>query len=140
VPLEGQPPNRGAIEVKGTGDDMFTTAQSEQVARYAERYGRVLVTNLRDFVLVEWNTAKGEAQPLESCQLAINEASFWAKAAQPRKFADEAGEGLAEFLQRVMLHSAAIAEPKDVAWWLASYARTARLRLEHRDLPALGAR
>jgi len=51
-PLPGQLPARGAIEVKGTSDDAFAVAKSEQVARYVERYGLVLVTNLRDFVLV----------------------------------------------------------------------------------------
>ena len=51
-PLAGQLPARGAIEVKGTSDDAFAVAESEQVARYVERYGLVLVTNLRDFVLV----------------------------------------------------------------------------------------
>ena len=48
-PLQGQLPARGAIEVKGTADDAFAVAASEQVARYVERYGLVLVTNLRDF-------------------------------------------------------------------------------------------
>jgi hypothetical protein len=44
-PLQGQLPARGAIEVKGASDDAFAVAQSEQVARYVERYGLVLVTN-----------------------------------------------------------------------------------------------
>jgi len=136
APLEGQPPARGAIEVKGTGDDVFAIAASEQVARYVERYGLVLVTNLRDFVLVEQGPG-GEPRTLESCQLAKNEAAFWGRVAQPRVFAEQASEGLTEFLRRVMLHSAPLADPKDVAWFLASYARTARLRLEHRELPAL---
>ncbi|MDP2232453.1 MAG: N-6 DNA methylase, partial [Actinomycetota bacterium] len=49
-----------------------------------------------------------------------------------------ASEGLTEFLRRVLLHNAPLSDPKDIAWFLASYARTARLRLESRhDLPAL---
>ncbi len=135
-PLQGQLPARGAIEVKGTGDDVFAIAASEQVARYVERYGLVLVTNLRDFVLVGRGPG-GKPRTLESCQLATSEAAFWGRVAQPRVFAEQASEGLTEFLRRAMLHKAPLTDPKDVAWFLASYARTARLRLEHRDLPAL---
>ncbi len=139
-PLAGQLPGRGAIEVKGTGDDVFAVAVSEQVARYVERYGLVLVTNLRDFVLVGRDAAGSGVRTLESCRLAETEAGFWGRVAQPRKFAAEAGEGLTEFLRRVLLHNAPLTDPKDVAWFLASYARTARLRLEQKhELPALDA-
>jgi hypothetical protein len=137
-PLTGQLPQRGAIEVKGVADDAFTTAKSEQVARYVERYGLVLVTNLRDFVLVGRAADGAGVQELESCRLSVSEAAFWAKVQQPRKYAEDAGEGLTEFLRRVLLHEAPLTDPKDVAWFLASYARTARLRLEQRhELPAL---
>ncbi|NTW29220.1 MAG: N-6 DNA methylase [Coriobacteriia bacterium] len=136
-PLSGQIPARGAIEVKGTAEEISNIAASEQVARYVERYGIVLVTNLRDFVLVG-KDAGGVVCELESCRLSANEASFWGRAQQPRTFAEQAGEGLTEFLRRVLLHSAPLSDPKDLAWFLASYARTARLRLEHRhELPAL---
>jgi len=139
-PLLGQLPARGAIEVKGTSDDAFAIAASEQVARYVERYGLVLVTNLRDFVLVGKNAEGSGVRTLESCSLATSEAAFWAKVQQPRKYAEEAGEGLTEFLRRVLLHNAPLSDPKDIAWFLASYARTARLRLEQRhELPALDA-
>jgi len=49
---KGALPARGVIEVKGTGDTADAIAASPQVAKYLERYGQVLVTNLRDFVLV----------------------------------------------------------------------------------------
>ena len=139
-PLAGQLPSRGAIEVKGTGDDVFAVAASEQVVRYVDRYGLVLVTNLRDFVLVGSDATGSGVRTLESCRLAETEAGFWAKVDQPRKFAADAGEGLTEFLRRVLLHNAPLSDPKDVAWFLASYARTARLRLEQKhELPALDA-
>jgi hypothetical protein len=32
-------PSRGAIEVKGTGEDAFSTAQGKQVGDYLARYG-----------------------------------------------------------------------------------------------------
>ena len=58
------PPSRGVIEAKGTGDSADTIAKSPQVAKYLERYGQVLVTTLRDFVLVG-KTAGGKATILE---------------------------------------------------------------------------
>lgn len=136
--LQGQLPARGAIEVKGTSDDAFQVAASEQVKRYVERYGLVLVTNLRDFVLVGRSADGSGIRELESCRLATSETAFWAHIATPHKFAEDAREGLTEFLRRVLLHNAPLSDPKDVAWFLASYARTARVRLESRhELPAL---
>ena len=40
------------------------------------------------------------------------------------------GAGLAEYLTRALSHQAAIAEPKDLAWLLASYARDGLSRVE----------
>ncbi|MCE5191553.1 MAG: N-6 DNA methylase [Actinomycetia bacterium] len=138
--LLGQLPARGAIEVKGTSDDVFAVAGSEQVARYVDRYGLVLVTNLRDFALVGRNPDGVGVRTLETCSLAKSETVFWGMAQQPRKYAESAGEGLTEFLRRVLLHNAPLSDPKDLAWFLASYARTARLRLEQKhELPALDA-
>src|SRR5258708_5612536 len=51
-PLAWQKPERGAIECKGTKDDAWVTAESEQVSKYWKEYRQVLVTNYRDFVLV----------------------------------------------------------------------------------------
>ncbi|MEA5076171.1 MAG: type ISP restriction/modification enzyme [Coriobacteriia bacterium] len=138
--LFGQIPGRGAIEVKGTSDDALVTAEGEQVTRYVERYGLVLVTNLRDFVLVGRSADGTGTRILETLRLAGTEAGFWARVQQPRKYAEDAGEGLVEFLRRVLLHNAPLSDPKDLAWFLASYARTARLRLEQKhELPALDA-
>jgi hypothetical protein len=38
-------------------------------------------------------------------------------------------------LKRVMLHAAPLADPRDVAWFLASYARDAKARMAAADLP-----
>ena len=45
-------PERGVVEVTGAVDDAWLTAESNQVTRCWGRYKLVLVTNLRDFVLV----------------------------------------------------------------------------------------
>ncbi|MDQ2731606.1 MAG: DNA methyltransferase, partial [Armatimonadota bacterium] len=52
TPQPALTPARGVLEVKGAGDDIRKIAASDQVAKYWTRYGQVLVTNLRDFVLV----------------------------------------------------------------------------------------
>jgi hypothetical protein len=134
-PLSGQLPARGAIEAKPVGDDARVVAESEQVRRYLEKYRQVLVTTYREFVLVGFN-ADGEAASLESFSLAAAEQEFWALAAHPGSdAARQAGERLTDFLRRVLLRQAQIAAPKDLAWFLASYAREARARAEERDLP-----
>jgi hypothetical protein len=135
-PLLGQSPNRGVIEVKPTSDDTWVTAQSNQVSRYWDKYHQVLVTNYRDFVLVGQDD-HGKPVKLESYRLAASEAEFWSKAAHPRAFANEHEAPFIEYLHRVMLHGTPIASPQDVAWFLASYARTAKARVEAQELPAL---
>src|SRR5437870_8977490 len=50
--IEGQLPSRGAIEVKPTSDKIDKIVESDQVRRYVSRYGQVLVTNYREFILV----------------------------------------------------------------------------------------
>lgn len=130
-----QVPARGAIEVKGTMDDIDALAASEQVARYCQRYGQVLATNLRDFSLVVWD--RNQAVQMETYRLARDEPDFWSKINQPRAFADEHGQRFIEYLRRVMLHGAPLSNPEDLAWLLASYARDARMRIEDIQLHAL---
>ncbi|MEI6046602.1 MAG: type ISP restriction/modification enzyme, partial [Chloroflexota bacterium] len=55
----------------------------------------------------------------------------------PHKLAEEQGERFIEYLKRAMLLAAALATPQDVAWYLASYARDAKDRIEKAQLPAL---
>lgn len=134
----GLTPERGALEVKPPSDDVMSVALSTQVRSYLETYGLVLVTNLREFVLVRRN-GQGEPTILESFMLAPSEAEFWVLAAHPHRAANELEERFLEYLRRVMLAKAELASPKQVAWFLASYARDARARIEHADLQALTA-
>ena len=128
-PKPGQKPERGVIEVKPVADDAWLTAASDQVAGYWQGYRQVLVTNARDFVLVGEDAA-GNPVRLESMRLADSAAQFDAKLEHPRAFANEVGPGLGEYLTRVLSHAASLAEPKDVAWLLASYARDGLARVE----------
>ena len=136
-PREGQIPERGVIEVKAANDDAWLTAAGHQVSRYWERYRLVLVTNTRDFVLVG-EDAGGRPAKLETFRLADDADDFGRKLEQPRVFARAAGAGLGEYLARALSHRAALAEPKDLAWLLASYARDGLARVEAAgDAPAL---
>ena len=138
-PREGQIPERGVVEVKGANDDAWLTATSDQVSRYWERYRLVLVTNLRHFVLVGEDSG-GRSTKLETFQLAESAAAFWQALEKPQAFARTAGAGLGEYLSRALSHRAALSEPKDLAWLLASYARDGLSRVEAAgDAPQLAA-
>jgi hypothetical protein len=137
-PAKGALPSRGAIEVKPPSQNAVATANSEQVAKYLEAYGIVLVTNLREFLIVERDT-QGKPAIRERFTLADSEKDFWQRiVAHPRAFQQRRGVEFAEFIQRACLHAAPLSSPKDLAWFLASYARVALERVERRaDLPAL---
>jgi type ISP restriction-modification system protein/N-6 DNA methylase len=137
-PKEGQPPSRGAIEVKAPSEDATRVALGEQATRYLSRYRQVLVTNLRQFILVG-HDLDGSPAILEKYELADSETNFWKAAAHPRKTDDVHGARFAEYLKRVMLHAAPVAAPEDVAFFLASYARDALARIEGIQLDALAA-
>ena len=128
-PREGQPPERGVVEVKPADDDAWLTAAGGQVSRYWGRYRQVLVTNTRDFVLVGEDAA-GRPARLETFRLADGADDFHCKLETPRAFARAVGAGLGEYLARALSHRAALAEPRDLAWLLASYARDGLARVE----------
>jgi hypothetical protein len=138
-PRAGQMPSRGALEVKGADEDVSKVADRKQVRDYLAKYRQVLVTSYRDFLLLGYDH-EGQPTKYESYSLAEDEGAFWSAVAHPRKMAEEHGERLTEYLKRAMLRRAELVEPKDVAWFLASYAREARARVEARkDLPELAA-
>ncbi|MEG3617946.1 type ISP restriction/modification enzyme [Magnetovibrio sp. PR-2] len=133
--LDGQLPERGVVEVKSLGHSVDELARSDQVTKYFDRYGLVVCTNMRQFVLVG-RDALGRRVNLERFDLASSEEEFWDMAAKPS--AVEAGLRIRfkEFVKRILLHNATLTRPQDVAWFLASYARDALARIESRDEPA----
>jgi hypothetical protein len=130
------PPDRGVIEAKGTAEPIERIARSEQVTRYWEKYGLVLATNLRDFLLVGRDQF-GRRTRLEFFSLASDETQFWemARAGHAPK---ELAERFEQFLKRMLLHRATLTQPKDVAWFLASYARDALARIDAAGGPDTG--
>ncbi|MDZ7714012.1 MAG: N-6 DNA methylase [Rhodovibrio sp.] len=140
TPKEGEAPmpERGVVEVKAPSDDTLLTADTDQVTRYWRRYGLVLVTNYRDFVLIGMD-ANGRPVRLESFSLADDAEAFWDMCARPRRGARQRGPEFVEYLKRALVQQAPLSRPADLAWLLASYARDALARVERRaDLPAIG--
>ena len=136
---EGQLPEGGVVEVKPVNDDAWLTADGDQVSRYWDRYRLVLVTNTRDFVLLG-EDAQGLPAKLETFRLAGSAAAFESKLQHPRTFARDVGAALGEYLGRALSHRAALAEPRDLARLLASYARDGLARVEAAgDAPSLNA-
>ena len=125
----GQVPERGVVEVKAPDEDIGSIAAHEQVARYRRRYDLVLVTNQRAFALVAPDAADGQ-KTLETFVLAASEDQFARKLTTPRAFAGEMAPGFVEYLIRALSHRAALVDPKDLAWLLASYARDGLARVE----------
>ena len=153
-PRKGQVPERGVVEVKSSAENMDAPGVGDQVARYWGRYGLVMLTNHREFSLLGRDGADSPDIPpaavgtdgatsgktLESFRLADSEIEFQRKLQKPRAFAREAGPGLGEYLCRVLSHRAVLAEPRDLARLLASYARDSLTRVESAgDAPSLGA-
>ncbi len=138
-PREGQLPECGVVEVKPADDDAWLTADSDQVSRYWNKYRLVLVTNTRDFVLLGEDAA-GNPTRLETFRLAPALGEFESRLEKPRAFARDVGPALGEYLCRALSHHAALVEPRDLAWLLASYARDGLARVEAAgDAPSLRA-
>jgi len=136
-PRKGQVPERGVIEMKSVKDDAWLTADTKQVTKYWGAYRLVIVTNLRDFLILGEN-GDGKVARLETFRLAKSEAEFWQIVTTPQKSAKQVGRAFGEYLKRALTQSVALREPKDVAWFLASYARDALQRVEEAgNLPAL---
>ena len=118
---------------------MADRRQGAQVSRYWTRYRLVLVTNTRDFVLLGEDAA-GNPTRLETFRLARTQDEFESRLEKPRAFARDVGPALGEYLCRALSHRARLAEPRDLAWLLASYARDGLARVEAAgDAPSLRA-
>jgi len=139
-PADGSPierragalPERGAGEVKGPADSLDKLLAGKQVSKYWDRYRQVLVTNLRQFAFVA-EDADGHPLVLDSFELARTEADFWALCHAHTPPAPALAAGFEAFLERCLRHAAPLDEPKDLAWFLAAFAREARQRLETTD-------
>jgi hypothetical protein len=133
---DGLIPSRGVIEIKSPDANAAATAASEQVTKYITKYGLVLVTNLREFIIMA--RVDGQPRQLEVFTIATSAKDFWKAIANPQKLSEAIGASFHEYLIRVLLQAAPLSSPKEVAWFLASYARDAKARIETQsELPGL---
>lgn len=136
-PRPGQMPERGVVEVKSVSDGSLFAGTPAQISKYYDAYGLVLVTNLRAFQLLGPDV-NGLASRLETFTLAETAADFWNLVLTPQKSAEGIGLAFVEYLRRALTQNVALVQPKDVAWFLASYARDALARVDAAgDLPTL---
>lgn len=136
-PRPGQLPSRGVIEMKAVVDDSLFKTEPAQLSKYFDHYRLVIVTNLRSFQIVGEGPG-GAPTRLERFTLAESPTEFWSLVQTPQSSAKKVAQSFIEFLNRALTQSVALYRPKDVAWFLASYARDARYRVEAAgDLPAL---
>lgn len=137
----GPVPERGVIEADDVPAPLSVKRSSAQVAKYLAAYGLVLITNFREFELLEAGTAGAAARVVERFSFGMDTAEFFSWASHPRKTHDAAlAMSFVEFLRRAMRRQAPLAEPRDVATLMASYARDGLSRLTlNRAMPTLEA-
>ncbi len=132
----GRPPERGVVEVDDIPADIAVKLNSDQVSRYLFKYGLVLVTNFREFVLLGLNAAN-QREVRERFSFGCRDAAAFFELARGTSCPVGLATRFAEFLERVLLHQAPLSRPEDVAFFLASYARDALTRVDEKaSLPA----
>ena len=124
----GESPDRGVVEVKAIAADLDELIASEQVKDYWAEHQLVLATNLRQFALIGRDSA-GRQAVLERYSLADSAEEFNELLQHPQAAANRHGASFGEYLARAMEHRATIAEPRELARLLASYARDALARV-----------
>jgi hypothetical protein len=133
--FDGQPPTHGVIEAKGLDANLTDLARSAQVRRYLARYGKVLLTNYRQFTLVsrgtDGTTLRGETYTLSDT------AEAFADLTRSPHVEPSEEAAFADYMRRVMEADAPIIAASDLAWFLAAYAKIALARVEVGDLAAL---
>lgn len=128
-PRTRQMPERGVVELKAVADDSLFISTPAQLSKYHDAYRLVLVTNLRAFQLVG-SDVSGVATRLEAFSLANSPSEFWSLVQKPEESAKIVGLAFVEYLRRALTQNVALVQPKDVAWFLASYARDALARVD----------
>jgi hypothetical protein len=76
---------------------------------------------MRQFVIVA--RVHGQPTQLEAFTIAPSEKALWKLIGNPKKLTEAIGDSFNEYLTRVLLQAAPLTAPKEVAWFLASYAR-----------------
>src|ERR1019366_7013320 len=105
-----QNPERGVVEIKPADYNLDALTNETQIVRYLQQYRLVLITNLREFRLLQLTPA-GTVETLEHYMLAVTEAALWS---DPIASFTRHGDLLPDFLARVMLYRAPLVQPQAV--------------------------
>jgi hypothetical protein len=65
APRKDQPPELGVVEMKGVDNETWLTAGTDHVSKYFGAYRLVIVSNLRDFLIIGENP-HGKAPSLKA--------------------------------------------------------------------------
>src|SRR5258706_757505 len=138
----GPVPERGVVEADDIPASLSIKRSSAQVTNYLTAYGLVLITNYRDFELLEADAASATPKVVETFTFGREEAIFFTWAAGRRGQADAAiALSFVEFLRRPLSRRAPLAAPRAAAALRAPSARDALARVPGSSgVPPLGAR
>lgn len=129
-------PERGVVEVKPPSVNLDKTVASAQVRKYLDRYGKVLVTNLRDWrLLVRGSSGMRVLQA--RIELAADEASFWGLATKPSRLGTAAAADFEAFLLEALEGESSIARVDDLARFMGAQAKRALALLDGAEVKPL---
>lgn len=121
-------PDRGGLEAKGLDQDLHQLVKTVQVGKYLNALQQVIVTNLRQFAVVQLR--KGEPVIIEEYSLASSKAEFLKLSASQVKAHEKP---LTEFLKRALYAKTEIRTPAELAYFLASHAKAAKDTLDSHE-------
>lgn len=121
-------PDRGGLEAKGLDQDLHQLVKTVQVGKYLNALQQVIVTNLRQFAVVQLR--KGEPVIIEEYSLASSKAEFLKLSASQVKAHEKP---LTEFLRRALYAKTEIRTPAELAYFLASHAKAAKDTLDSHE-------
>ena len=120
-----QLPDRGVIEAKPPSWELSDIARLEQVSRYLNRYGQVLITNFREFQLIrQVDNSRSLGEPT---RLAATEAELWRAS-----IAEDRIDEVYDQLKAAIMSDAPLNSPEALASVLALYARMALRQVKGR--------
>lgn len=129
-------PERGVVEVKPPSVNLDKTVASAQVRKYLDRYGKVLVTNLRDWRLLVRGPA-GKRVLQARIELAADEAGFWELASKPSTLAVSVVTAFEAFLLEALEGESSIARVDDLARFMGAQAKQALALLDGAEIKPL---
>lgn len=129
-------PEHGVVEVKPPEAALDQIAKSGQVRKYLDRYGKVILTNLREWRLIVIGT-DGKRIEKDRIVLAADADAFWNLARYPSSISQETSHEIAAFLHAALSGGGSVSRVDDVARLLGAQAKRALRRIEGAEVHSL---